>query len=379
MIYLDNNATTRPAPEVREAMACSLEADFANPSSPYGPARKVVRAMAEARESVAALVNASPGEVVFTSGGTEANNAVLAMARSLKPDGTRVIISSVEHASVLAPAGCLAAQGLEVVYLPVNGDGNLDLDRLTESLDDRTALVSVMMANNETGIMMPLEEVCSRAAVYGIPVHSDAVQAAGKSPVSFADSGVCLLSLSMHKLHGPKGIGVLLVGDGLETEPWLTGGGQERNRRGGTENVAGIVGAGVAARLALDSFPEAPARMRRLRDRFEQRVLGRVSGVRVVGAVGPRLPNTSLLLVDGVEADAVISLLDLEGICCSSGSACAAGSHETSHVLTAMGFQPGPGALRISLSRESTAEEVDLVADRLPAIVDQLRNAGPAF
>lgn len=381
MIYLDNNATTRPADEVREAMLPYLGEWFANPSSPYGPARRVARAVYEAREGWGSLVGAEPGEVVFTSGGTESNHAAVSMALALRPGRTRIVVSAVEHASMLSLVRALSVRGFEVVEVSVDGSGRMDSGSLRDAVDERTALVSIMTANNETGVLNSIHEAVAAAAEHGALVHSDAVQAAGKIPLEFRESGLDLMSLSSHKLHGPKGLGVLCVRKGLAPVPWMQGGQQEGGRRGGTENVPGIVGSGVAAALAAEALPGMDTRVRPLRDRLEQGILSQLHGVSVLGAGAPRLPNTAALLIEGIEAEALIARLDMQGICCSSGSACAAGSPEPSHVLSAMGIPPhlAQSAIRLSLSRYTSQQEIDSVLHLLPPAIQSLRDAGPLY
>lgn len=374
MIYMDNNATTCVDPEVVDAMRPYFGEHYANPSSPYGPGRRVARAIWEARESVAGLVGADPGQVIFTSGGTEANNLALHAALAGRPDRDRVLVSAVEHASVLTTAQRLAARtGRELVTIPVDKDGALDMNRFCDALDGRVALVSLMLANNETGVLFPLQEASVRAREVGARVHCDAVQAAGKLPLDQGDIGVDLLTISSHKLHGPKGIGALSAAPDLVVEPLILGGGQEGGRRGGTENVAAMVGFGAAAmRVDLDDLG---GRVRGLRDRLEAGLLNALPDCRVSGGGATRLPQTSNLVFAGIEAEALIALLDLEGICCSTGSACAAGSPEPSHVLAAMGLDPASmgASVRFGLSRFSTDADVDAVLDAVVRHVSRLR------
>jgi cysteine desulfurase len=375
MIYLDNNATTPVAPEVREAMLPFLGPLFANPSSPYTPARAVAAALARAREQVAALLDARPTEIVFTSGGTEGNNAALSAALDGQSDRREIISTTVEHPSVLVPLHRLERAGYVVHYAPVDSEGRLDMDFVKDRLSSRTALVSVMMANNETGVLFPVDEVAALARGQGALFHTDAVQAAGKIPLRPGGSSADFLTISGHKFHGPKGVGALCVRSGIPFPALLKGGGQEYGRRGGTENVAGIVGMGVAATQALEQLGEMEARVRGLRDELETAIRAQVAETRVVGSSSRRLPNTALILTAGIEADAALALLDVGGVCCSSGSACAAGSPEPSHVLRAMGIPPAEAdsAIRFSLSRWTSAGDIARAAETFVGVVQRLR------
>jgi cysteine desulfurase len=349
---------------------------FANPSSPYAIGRSASRALTEAREHVAALVQCEPSQVVFTSGGTESNNAALHSALRTARHRRHVVMTAVEHACVRRYAERLLADGCAVTPVSVEADGRLDIGRLEEAVTDETAVVSVMAANNETGIVHHIPAAAAIARTHGALFHTDAVQAAGKIPVSMAAWDVDFLAISGHKFHGPKGIGALILRAGLPFEPLLVGGDQERHRRAGTENVAAIAGLGVAARIASSELPTMASCVATLRDLMEQRLCAELDGVSVVGRDVPRLPNTSLLLIRGVETDALLARLDLAGICCSSGSACAAGAHDVSHVLRAMQLPP-PGAwgvLRVSLSRFSTRRDADCLVEHLPPVVHELRS-----
>ncbi len=376
MIYLDNNATTPVDPRVVQAVRPFLETHWANPSSPYRPGREASRALVEARESAAALLGAVPAEIVFTSGGTESINLALHAALAARPDRRRVVISAVEHAAVQA---CLDRLGrresLEVVRIPVSADGALDCEAFRNALTSDTALVSMMMANNETGVCLPLGELVADARSCGALVHTDAVQWVGKRPVDVRELDVDFLSFSGHKIHAPKGVGGLWVRQGQSVEPLIAGGDQERGRRGGTENVPGIVGLGAAADLAAGSLVDQPARLAALRNRLEAGLRERVEHVRITGADLPRLPNTTHLSIEGVESEALLMRLDEKGIFCSSGSACASGSPEPSHVLEAMGWpmERNRSAIRICLSRMTGEEDVDTVLDQLPGLVRELR------
>ena len=375
MIYLDNNATTPVDHAVREAMLPFLGDQFGNPSSPYSLARSSAAALVRAREQVARLIDAAPDEIIFTSCGTESNNAALMAMLHADPRRRHLVVSSVEHASVLNCAKSLAKWGVSVTWLAVDCDGQIDLNELRRAVTDATAGVSVMAANNETGLLFPVAEIASIARARGALFHTDAVQAAGKVPVSARGWGIDFLSLSGHKFHAAKGVGALYIRKGVGFSPYLMGGEQESGRRGGTENVASIAGMGVAAELAVQSLREMATSTCALRDRFEEELLRRVTDVVVVGRGKPRLPNTSSLLMAGVESEALLALLDMEDICCSSGSACASGAHEPSHVLAAMGLAEGGAraALRVSLSRYSSGAELERLVDSLARHVLKLR------
>lgn len=376
LCYLDNNATTRVAPEVVEAMLPFLQEHWGNASSVYGFGRRVAQQIDEARAQVAALIHADPANVIFTSGGTESINAVLRSAVA-SPGKRHMVTTAVEHSATLNCCRVLEAQGCEVTLLPVDTDGALALAELERSLRPDTALVSVMWANNETGVVFPIADIAALCRARQIPVHTDAVQAAGKLVLDVDLAGVDFLTLSAHKLYAPKGMGALFVGPRARFQPLMVGGGQEHGRRAGTENVPGIIGFGRAAELAATRLTEDASRIGQLRDRMEDGILASVSGVRRNGPRAPRLPNTSNLAFDGIEAEAALLLLDPLGICASSGSACMTGSLEPSHVLTAMGFEPARArsSLRFSLGRYTTAADVDYLLAQLPAVIAKLRAA----
>ena len=376
MIYLDNNATTQPDPGVVDAMLPYFREQFANPSSPYRAGRRTARAIFEARECVANLISAESSEVIFTSGGTEGNNSALHSALQVRPDCRRIVVSAVEHASILEWVRAKSAQGYDVVEIPTDAEGRLDTEALANAVDANTAIISVMLANNETGVIFPVRQVVEIAGKNGIPVHCDAVQGVGKISVDISALEVQFLTISAHKLHGPKGIGALWIEPGMRFLPNLLGGGQELGRRGGTENVASIVGFGEAAKLAAEHMPEMDDSVRQLRDRLTEALLSRISGCRLHGGQSPRIPNTANLSLPGVEAETLISLLDMEGICCSTGSACMAGSPEPSHVLQAMGVEPPilHESVRFGLSRFTTQEEIDQAIDSIERLVKQLRS-----
>ena len=375
MIYLDNNATTRPAPEVLQAMRPFLDEAFANPSSPYGPSRRVAHAIWEARAQVASMVEADPEQIVFVGCGSEANNAAIFSALRQRPGRNRIVLSSVEHASVRGPAAFWEKEGYELVEVKANPDGGLNRERYLAAIDSRTALVSVMLANNETGILHSIHELSDAAHSEGALMHTDAVQAVGKIPVGVTDLRVDFLSMSAHKFHGPKGVGALYLRSGEVPHPLIRGGEQERGRRAGTENVTGIIGLGHACSLAAEALGIMDTEVRSLRDDLESGLQRLVDKIQVIGAGAPRLPNTSSILFHGADAEALIALLDMDGICCSSGSACAAGSSEPSHVLRASGLADHDlkSVLRFSLSRFTRRPEVEALLRLLPAHVQQVR------
>ena len=375
--YFDNNATTRVAPEVVEAMLPLLTEWWGNPSSPYRLGREVARQVARAREQVAALVNADPDEIVFTSCGTESINSALQSALRLAPDKRHILTTAVEHSATTKFCAALEKRGYAVTYLLVAPDGMLDLAQLEAALRPDTALVSVMWANNETGLLFPIPEIAALCRRRGVPFHTDAVQVAGKIALDVQAVGVDSLSLSAHKLYAPKGVGAFYLRQNSPFRPYLIGGHQEGGRRAGTENAAGIVAFGRAAELALGLLESEGVRLAAMRDRLEQGLLDRVPGTARNGAQEPRLPNTTNLAFAGVEAEAVLLMLDRIGVCASSGSACTTGSLAPSHVLTAMGIgaERARGSLRLSLGRYNTDEDVDYLLTHLPRIIARLRDA----
>jgi len=378
--YFDNNATTRIAPEVVEAMLPFLREMWGNPSSAYGFGSQVGKHLDQARERTAALIHADPKEVVFTSCGTESNNAAIHSALTTHPEKRHVVTTAVEHSANIKYCEYLKKRGCEVTFLPVESDGSLDLHLLDNSIRPDTAIVSVMWANNETGVVFPIEEAAAICQSKGVLFHTDAVQAAGKIKIDVKSLGVDYLSLSAHKLHAPKGIGLLYVRRKSKFQAYLIGGHQERGRRGGTENVAGIVAFGKAAELALEHLDDENTRVRALRDRLEKAILAKIPNAIRNGGKEPRLPNTSNISFDGIEAEAILMQLDQLGICASSGSACTTGSLEPSHVLTAMGVNPmrARGSVRFSLGIYNDDAEVDYLLEHLPGIVAKLRALSPA-
>jgi cysteine desulfurase len=377
-VYFDYNATSPLAPEVIEAVARASRDTFGNASSVHHFGQQAKAAVDDARSAVAALINADPSEIVFTSGGTEADNfAIRGAADAFEPTGRRhLIASAIEHEAVLNTLKALARHASRTTLLPVDHSGIVSPDRLREAITSDTALVSVMHANNEIGTIQPIAELAAIAHEHGALMHTDAVQSAGKIAVDVRALGADLLSLSAHKFNGPKGVGVLWIKRGTRLQPTMTGGKHERNRRAGTENVPGISGLGVAARLAAAKIASETARVGALRDRLEAGILAAVPGTTVNGARDERVPNTTNISFDRVEAESLLIALDLEGIAVSTGSACSSGTLEPSHVLRAMGLPAHrtQNSLRFSLGMFSTAEEVDFVVATLPRLVEKLRS-----
>ncbi|UCH83304.1 MAG: cysteine desulfurase NifS [Candidatus Latescibacterota bacterium] len=371
-IYLDNNATTRTAPEVADAISPYLGEIYGNPSSVHRMGARAASALKEAREKTAAFLKCRESEVVFTSGGTESNNMAIHGVLRAAPEKKHIVTSTVEHPSVLEVYKHLEGAGYRATYVGVDREGTLDLQALEDSISEDTALVSLMYANNETGVVFPVEDIVNIVEPRGVPLHVDAVQAAGKIPLDMSSSRIDLLSLSGHKLHAPKGVGVLFVRRGTRIRPLLIGGGQEKGRRSGTENIPFIVGFGKALELAA-ACPEV-VQMRRLRDKLEETALSSISTAVRNGAAEHRLPNTSNLSFEGLEGEAILLMMDEAGICASSGSACSTGALEPSHVLSAMGVPASlaRGSVRFSLSRYTTEAEIDAVINELPRIVKRL-------
>jgi cysteine desulfurase len=377
--YFDNNATTQVAPEVIEAMLPFLRDHWGNPSSIYAFGRQLATHLDDARARVAALLNAEPREIVFTSCGTESINSALHSALATQPDKRHILTTAVEHSATLKCCQLLQKRGYDVTFLPVSTDGTLDLELLEKSIRPDTAIVSVMLANNETGLLFPVRDVAAICRRKRVLFHTDAVQTPGKLKVDVRDLDPDFLSLSAHKLHAPKGIGLLYLKRGVKYQPHIVGGGQERGRRGGTENVPYIVGFGRAAELALARLDDENTRVRALRDRLEDGILRNIPGSARNGPAEPRLPNTSNIAFEGVEAEGVLMLLDQAGICASSGSACTTGSLDPSHVLTAMGCSAARArsSLRLSLAVYNTDADVDHLLNHLPTIIARLRANAP--
>ena len=375
LIYLDNNATTQVDPAVVEEMLPYLTTFYGNPSSAYRFGKKVGDALALARERVAMLLDCEPNEVLFTSCGTESTNTAIHAALAIDRDRQHIVTTRVEHSATLKTCELLAKRGYEITWLGVDSRGQIDLAELESAIRPDTALVSVMWANNETGTMFPMERIRGIINAKGVLFHSDAVQVIGKLPVRLKEGGIHLASLSGHKLHCPKGVGVLYVNRRSRFSAYMTGGGQENGRRAGTENVASIVGLGKACELAAHNIEREAVEVRGMRDKFEQTVMKRISGVRMNGDVECRLPNTSNLAFEGIDSEALLMMLDDAGICCSAGSACTAGSLYPSHVLKAMGLTDGHArsSLRFSFGRFNSEPEVERTVAVLEQSVEKLR------
>lgn len=377
LLYFDNNATTAPAREVLDAMWPCFVEHYGNPSSLHGAGEDAAQAVAAARAALARLVGAgSPARLCFTSGATESNVTALRSALRSQRERRRVLASAVEHPAVLEPLAAARAEGFEVVTIGVDSDGRLDLAQLRAELDERAALVSVMAVNNETGVVHDLAAVAAEARSAGALLHVDAVQAAGKLAFSCEGLGADFVAFSAHKLHGPKGVGALYVRRGVELEPLLRGGPQEQERRGGTENVPGIVGFGKAATLAREWLESGgPQRLASLRDRLENELLRTIEGTHVHGRGAPRVCNTSNLRFDGISGEALVALASDDGLCVSTGAACSASRHRPSHVLLAMGLSPAEASssVRLSLSRYTTEAEVERALEVLSNAVRRLR------
>jgi len=378
-IYLDNNATTQVAPEVLEEMLPYFHDLYGNPSSAHSFGGQVGRKLGEAREKVAQLLGAVPEEIVFTSCGSESDNAVIRSALETQPDKRHIVTSRVEHPAIKSLCEHLSNQGYRVSEIPVDGEGRLDMDRYIESLTPDTAIASLMWGNNETGVIFPVEKAAGLAHERGIPFHSDAVQVAGKIPIDMKNNVIDMLSLSGHKLHAPKGVGILYLRKGVKFSPFIIGGHQEMGRRGGTENTASIIGLGKACELAAEHLEEENTRVRQLRDKLESQMAERVPNIRINGGGSERLPNTANISFEFVEGEAILLHMDEFRICASSGSACTSGSLQPSHVLRAMGvpFTMAHGSIRFSLSVYNTEEEIDFVIDKLPPIIETLRILSP--
>ncbi len=379
-IYLDYNATTPVDPEVVKAMLPYLEKYFHNPSSLYKGSFKVRTDVESAREKVAKLINARPEEIVFTSGGSEADNmAIKGVAFSRSQKGKHIITSSIEHHAVLHTCQFLEKMGFEVTYLPVDRYGLVDPDDLKKAIRKDTILVSIMLANNEIGTIEPIKDLAQVAHEHDVLFHTDAVQAVGKIPVDVKDLGIDLLSMSAHKFYGPKGVGALYIRKGIKISPLIHGGSQEKNRRAGTENVAGIIGMGKAAEIALEEMGEEERKIRPLRDKLEEGIVSRIPEVIVNGHPERSLYNTLNICVKYIEGESMLALLDAQGISASSGSACTSSSLEPSHVLLAIGIphEIAHGSLRFSFGKHNTREDVDKVLEALPGIVEKLRKLSP--
>jgi cysteine desulfurase len=378
-VYFDNNATTKVADEVLEEIKpyfCEL---YGNPSSMHTFGGQVGIKIREAREKVAALLGCDPSEIIFTGCGTESDNTAIKGTLAAYPEKRKVITTRIEHPAVLSVCRDLENHGYTIVEIPVDRFGRLDIEQLETQLDDETALVTVMFANNEMGTIFPVEKIAEMVTGKGIVFHTDAVQAVGKLPINLLRSNIDLLSISGHKLHAPKGVGVLYVRKGTRLTPFMLGGHQESGRRAGTENVPGIIGLGRACELAMQNFDQENKRVKYLRDKLEKAILQKCPDCMVNGDPENRLPNTSNISFEFIEGEAILLMLDKFGICASSGSACTSGSLEPSHVLRAMGvpFTAAHGSIRFSLSRYNTEDEVGYTIEKIPPIVARLRELSP--
>ncbi len=375
-LYLDNNATTFVAPEVREAILPFLGERYGNPSSPHHFGGSIEADLSAARKSVADLIGCSPKEIFFTSGGTESDNLAIRGILSMEPGRNHLVTTAVEHSAVLVQCRELEKQGVEVTYLPVDSNGELNLENFESAIREDTALVSIMWANNETGVLFPIEEISRVCRAKQVPLHVDGVQAVGKIPVDLAKTKVDLMAISGHKFHAPKGVGALYIREGLKIKPLLWGGNQERGRRPGTEPVPLIAGLGRAAELARLTITEQSERIRSLRDTLENGILETIPDTAVNGARSPRLPNTSSLCFRDVAGETLLIQMDQNGIAASSGSACLSHRLEPSHVLLAMGVEErvAKGAVRFGLSRYTTGEEIGRVLEILPGLVEKARS-----
>lgn len=379
-IYLDNNATTQIAPEVLEAMMPFYKELWGNPSSMYTFGGEVAKHIERAREKMAELIGAPrASDIVITSCGTESDNAAIMSALHTQPGKKHIIISAVEHPAVRSLCKDLSNRGFETTELPVDNAGRLNLDDLRNAIRSDTAIVSIMWANNETGTIFPIEEISEICAAKGVLFHTDAVQAAGKIPINVSRTPIDFLAVSGHKLHAPKGVGFLYVKRGVKFHPLIIGGHQERNRRGGTENVASIVALGRACELALERMNDENTRVKKLRDHLEREIMNAIPKTTINGDVEHRLPNTTSIGFEFIEGEAILLLLNEFGICASSGSACTSGSLEPSHVLRAMDvpFTRAHGSIRLSLSYYNTEKEIETVLKELPPIIEKLRALSP--
>jgi cysteine desulfurase len=380
--YFDHNATTPVAPEVLRAMEPCFGEAYGNASSIHWYGQQAKMVVERARRQVAALLGARPQEIVFTSGGTEANNlAVLGTVRNAARERRHVVTTAVEHPSVLDACRQLQREGVEVSFLKPGPDGLVGVDAVREALRPDTVLISVMHANNETGVIQPIREIAAVARAAGVPLHADGVQSAGKIATDVRDLGVDLFSFSAHKIYGPKGVGALYVRRGVRLGPVLFGGHHERDRRGGTENVPGIAGLGAAAELAQRSLTAEAGRLAALRDKLERALVERIDAAGVHGAGAPRVPNTANLYFEYIEGESLVIALDMKGIAVSTGAACSSGAVEPSHVLTAMGVRPdrAKASLRFSLGRPNTSEQIDALIEAVEQAVGRLRELSPCL
>jgi len=378
-IYVDNNATTQVDPQVLEAMLPYFTENYGNPSSMHAFGGNVAADITKARENVAALINAEPEEIIFTSCGTESDSTAIWATLEAFPEKKHILTSRVEHPAIKNLFEHLSKKGYQVTFVPVDKTGTLDLDYLYENLTKETAIVSIMWANNETGVTYPIDEIAAAVREKDIVFHTDAVQAAGKVEIDTKKIAVDMLSLSGHKIHAPKGVGVLYIKKGTRFSPFLIGGHQEHGRRGGTENVASVVGLGKATQLAAERLETSAKKTAGLRDKLEKNLLERIPNSIVNGDTKNRLPNTTNISYEYVEGEAILLMMNELGICASSGSACTSGSLEPSHVLRAMGvpFTAAHGSIRYSLSDFNTEEEIDFIIENTPPIIKRLRDLSP--
>lgn len=378
-VYVDNNATTKVAPEIVEAILPFYTEYYGNPSSMHSFGGQVAAHIEKARKQVAALLGALPEEIVFTSCGTESDSAAIRAALHTQPTKNHIITTMVEHPAVKTLCETLSKHGFRVTTVPVDNRGRLDMDFLKKNLTDDTAIVSVMWANNETGTIFPVEEIAELCSEKGILFHTDAVQAVGKIDIDLSKTKIDMLSLSGHKLHAPKGIGALYVRKGTKFTPFLIGGHQEKGKRAGTENVAGIVALGMASDLAKESMEKENTYVKMLRDKLEKGLTASIPKAYINGDLDSRLPNTSSISFEFIEGEAILLMMNELGICASSGSACTSGSLEPSHVLRAMSipYTAAHGTIRFSLSIYSTEEEIDFIIEKLPPIIKRLRSISP--
>jgi cysteine desulfurase len=379
VIYVDNNASTQTDPEVFEAIKPFFCEMYGNPSSIHTFGGQVASHIKKGRESLASLLGCEPTEIIYTSCGTESDNSAIMSALFLNPERRKIVISKVEHPAVKNLGSELVRRGYRVEEIPVDSKGRIDMDKLKQEVDAETAVVSVMWANNETGNIYPVHEIAEIAHLHGALFHTDAVQAVGKIPINLSRDNIDMLSLSGHKLHAPKGVGALYVKRGVRFRPYIIGGHQERSRRGGTENVTGIVALGKAAELAQKNMKIENTKVKELRDRLEKELTSRIPKTRVNGDIQNRLPNTTNISFEFIEGEAILLLANQLGICASSGSACTTGSLEPSHVLRAMGvpYTAAHGSIRFSLSRFNTDGEIDYIIEKFPPIIDRLRQISP--
>ncbi len=381
-VYLDNAATTALSPKVLEQMMPYLTAIYGNPSSPHSFGQEARKGVEHARDQVAKALNALPEEIIFTGCGTESDNTVLfGVAERYAKKGNHIITTNVEHHAILHTCEALEKRGIEVTYLPVDENGMVTAEQVANAITDKTILVSIMFANNEVGTIMPIAEIGKVCRERGVLFHTDAVQAVGHMPIDVKAMNIDMLSLSAHKFHGPKGVGALYMKKGVRLPAYVMGGAQERNRRAGTENVAGIVGLGAAIELATENLAESAARMTKLRDKLIAGIAARIPEVKLNGHPTLRLPNNVNYSIKYIEGESILLMLDMNGIAASSGSACTSGSLDPSHVLLALGLthEVAHGSVRLTLSDETTEEDIDYVLEVLPKVAERLRAMSPLY